>query len=361
MQFVYPFMNNSFRRKTVTFLLLTAISFCINISAQNSTVLLRTEVPSGINGETPFIFTHRAMGTEFTFTIFPRPDDIGPEDLAPIAREAFQSIDTLEQEISSWIASSNTSNINREAALGPVDVRPKVWHLLTFAKETWEKTDGAFDITVGPLIDYWRDPNPLPSHLPSALARVGMEKVVLHTDSRRISFSVPDMRISFGGIGKGLALDRAAEVFALYGVESALLSGGDSSILVVGSPPGREFWQIGLHNPYNATSDMETVLLRDQALSTSACFHEIPSVLEEESCGIFNPNTGLTVNGMLSTTVVASTGMATDALSTAFYVMGEKRVREYCKAHPEIGAILVALPKNRQPHPVILGNIKTKP
>jgi FAD:protein FMN transferase len=361
------FLHFAYRLVPAAVLAAVAMTPCASAQETDpSSAPMRVITPVPSKDALPYRFTHRAMGTEFVFTIYGDSDDAQSEDVALVAREAFQAVDALEQEISSWISSSGTSAVNREASRGPVYVRPEVWRLLQFASRTWRETDGAFDITVGPLIDYWRDAGSRKidrgdPKFSAALARVGMDKVDLDSDSKGIAFGVPGMRISFGGIGKGLALDRAAEVLAVYGVKSALLSGGDSSILAIGSPPGREFWKIGIHNPYNGDSDLETVLLRDQALSTSACFHQVPGALDGVPCGIFNPKTGLTVGGMLSVTVVASTGMATDALSTAFYVMGETRVREYCAAHRDVGAILVSLPEDKQPRPVRLGTIETKP
>lgn len=322
---------------------------------------IQPEIPDDPLAKGPFVYSHRAMGTDFVFTIYPTGGE-GWEDFRSIVDEAFATIDALEQDISSWLPGSNTSRINRDAARRPVPASRDVWALLQAASKVHEDTDGAFDVTVGPLIDFFEaQPNGYTvadeAGLERALARTGMDKLRLKPKTREVSFATEGMRISFGGIGKGLALDRAAEVFRRYGVSSALLSGGDSSLLALGAPPGRAFWKISIYNPYTkADTGLDAVRLRDQALSTSACYHHAPDAPPGTPCGIFDPATGRPVSGMLSATVVAPTGMETDALSTAFYVMGVNRVRRYCRTHPEVKAVLATVPRDGMPTPVRIGN-----
>ena len=321
-----------------------------------------TIAPHGSDDDvTPHLFTHRAMGTEFEFTIYPRPGDVGRDDLAPIVEEAFLEIDRMESEISSWVKTSNTSKINREATESPVEARPFVWELLEFSTQVAADTDGAFDITVGPLIDVWRSARenetaPDPDAVAAARAKVGVEKLSLDPESRTVKFATPGMRIDFGGIGKGLALDRAAEVLADYGVTSAILSGGNSSILAMGSPPGREYWRIGLHNPYNLEDRLDWVNIKDESLSTSGCYPESAETGEDRACGIFDPRTGLEVSDMLSVTVVAPTGIQTDALSTACFVLGIEGIRRYCANHPDVRVVAVQPSAGGAPSPVRIGH-----
>jgi len=316
------------------------------------------EIPVDDEGNVPFRFVHKAMGTDFVFDIYMREGDVGYDDLAPLAEEAFELVDALEQEISSWIKTSDTSQINAFGAKEPVPVRQGVYDLLEFSRKVHRETDGIFDITVGPLIELWKIPLaegtvPDAKELTKVLNRVDMNKVKIDPDGKKVSFAVEGMRISFGGIGKGLALDRAAEYLIKEGVKSALLAGGNSSMVGIGAPPGKEFWNIGIHNPYNDGMSLETVRLRNQALSTSACYHHLAGVTGEP-CGIFDPLTGQTATDLLSATVVAQTGMQTDALSTSFYVMGIDEVAKYCKTHPEVSAILVPNPNDSKPKPVYI-------
>ena len=105
---------------------------------------------------------------------------------------------------------------------------------------------------------------------------------------------------------KGLALDRMVPVLEAHGIAKALLSGGDSSLMAMGAPPGEQFWKIGIYNPYNTQENIEIVHLRDEALSTSACYQHLSGVTGQP-CGIFDPRTGMPVDDMMSATVVAPT------------------------------------------------------
>ncbi len=303
------------------------------------------EAPALEDGTYPFRFTHPAMGTDFVFDIYLREGDVGYDDIAPIAKEAFHILDSLEREISSWISNSDTGLINKFAAEEPVPVRKRTFELLEFSAKIYEDTGGVFDITVGPLIHLWNSSLvegkiPTSSEIAEALTRVGMNKVKLDPKTREVSFAQAGLHIGFGGIGKGLALDMAAAYLKQQGITSALLSGGGSSVLTIGAPPGKEFWIIGINNPYNEDKSLERLQLKDQALSTSACYRQLAGVTEKP-CGIYDPRTGQIATGLASATVIAQSGMQTDALSTSFYVMGVEGVRAYCERHPEVSAVLV--------------------
>lgn len=324
-------------------------------ASPDSTFNLPDEVDSGDVHR----FVHRAMGTEFTFMLYLREGDVGRDDLAPIAQEAFDVIDALEHQISSWIAASDTSQVNKFGAEHPVEVRSDLFELFRFSATTHRETGRAFDVTVGPLIDLRREAldlgkEPAPEEVSEVLRLVGMDKVILDMETRTVFFKQQGMRVSFGGIGKGLALDKAVEVLERFGVESGLLSGGDSSMVAIGAPPGSDFWKIGINNPYNAEENLDIVRLRDQALSTSACYHHLAGQTGKP-CGIFDPRTGEAVHTMMSTTVIAPSGMLTDALSTAFYVMGTQGARVYCTLHPEVRAIVVENTDDNQLTPIHIG------
>ena len=309
--------------------------------------------------EVAYTFEHRAMGTEFKIILYPREEDLGYDTLAPVAEEAFQEVDSLEYRISSWIPATDTSRVNREAHRGPVSVVAEAFKQISVSAELFRDTGGVFDVTVGPLIELWRVPleqgtRPDAAELEKALALVGMDKVELEPEKRSIRFAKEGMRVSFGGIGKGLALDRMIPVLRRNGITSALISGGDSSMYALGAPPGQDFWKIGIHNPYNPEDSVAIVHLRDEALSTSACYQHLEGVTGRP-CGIFNPRTGIPVEGMVSATVIAPSGMLTDALSTAFYVMGTDGVRDYCERHPEVSATLVPDPVAGLLRPVYIG------
>jgi thiamine biosynthesis lipoprotein len=302
-------------------------------------------------------FRHEAMGTFFEFTLYARPGDESTDEIRRIAEEAFAAIDDLETRISNWIPDSQVSYVNNHAAEEPVSVAPDVLELVAFSKKVHGETGGAFDATVGPLIELWgfyRGQGHLPeeTELAQALSKVGMDKVRLDPLANTVAFDAPGMRLDFGGIGKGMALDTAARILRDNGVTAAVLHGGTSSVYALGAPPGLTGWTVRIRNPYNGAEWVDEVVLRDESLSTSGSYEKFFEIGGRKYCHIFDPRTGKPVEGMLSASVIVSTGMESDALSTAFFVMGQKKTEAYCREHPGVRAILVPVPADGDPKPV---------
>ena len=289
---------------------------------------------------------HNAMGTSFTAIVYGPTAASDPEALRGYALEAFEAIDALEAEISTWREGSATSRVNRLAATEAVQVPRSLMALLERAQAVWRDTDGVFDPTVGPLLAAWgkyahTDREPTGEELSAALAKVGFDKVQLDGSAGTVRFARTGMRLDFGGIGKGLALDRAAGILRARGVKSALLHGGTSSIVAVGAPPGRPGWEVHLGPFDDRYPRIETVVLRDASLSSSSAYERPLEGREGKRSHIFDPRTGQPVAGVLGTSAIADTGMESDALSTAFFVLGREGTATYCQTHPNVRAIVV--------------------
>lgn len=288
----------------------------------------------------PAVFTHVAMGTEFQFTIYG-----SPESLSDMAAEAFDLIDDLESRISSWRNDSQTAYINNNAGIRPVRVSADLYELALFSKQVYKQTGGAFDVTVGPLVDAWgfresgRSVSP-PPNLQDLLPFVGMDKTTMNTHEHTVYLHKPGMKLDFGAIGKGLALDQAAGLLTRRGIVAARLSAGTSTILAIGHPPGRSGWKVHIAHPYNPKEAIDTVILRDEALSTSVCRRSKDD--RDGPCDILDPRTGMPVRGVSSATAIGASAMRADALSTGFLVMGSRETEQYCRKYPSIRAILVA-------------------
>lgn len=289
---------------------------------------------------------YQAMGTDFEFTLYTEPGAESTAEIVRIADMAMEAVRELEEQISQWKPRSQTTYINRHAAEEPVKVSSEVFNLLRTCKELYRDTNGAFDSTVGPLIELWgfyKGEGHFPSgeELRSAVTRVGLDKVSLNEDERTVSFSQENMHLDFGGIGKGLALDVAAEVIRNYGVSSGMLHAGTSTVLTIGTPPGEAKWTVRIRNPYNTSEYIDEVFLEDESLSTSASYEKWFELDGKKYCHIFDPRSGMPVEGMVSATAIAPSGTVSDALSTAFFVMGVEQTRTYCSRHPDVRAILV--------------------
>jgi thiamine biosynthesis lipoprotein len=259
---------------------------------------------------------------------------------------AFSEIEAAEGALSIYRPSSEVSRINRNAGTGPVITDPETFHLLQLALAWCENTDGAFDITVGPLVRAWgffegEGGAPSPEDLSAATARSGWEKVALDQARRSVRFLTPGVELDLGGIGKGWALDRAARRLRNLGVEAALLGLGQSTYVAIGTPPGTDGWTVSIPDPRQGDETISTIRLRDRALSTSGSTERYFVVDGRRLSHIIDPRSGRPSEGVTQVTVTAPTATESDALSTAMFVMGPGAAQEFLEAHQEFQALMV--------------------
>src|SRR5262249_42587733 len=162
--------------------------------------------------------------------------------------------------------------------------------------------------------------------------RVGMRHVVLDPEQRKVRFLKPGLEINLGSIGKGYALDRAAERLRRQGdLPSALLHGGQSSVYAIGTEPGEaRGWAVGLQHPWSPGQQVAVVRLNDRALGTSAATFQHLEHNGRKLGHILAPRTGWPAVGLASASVVATTAAQADALATAFFILGVEQARAYC-------------------------------
>ncbi len=280
-------------------------------------------------------------------------------DLAA-ARDALDQIDRLEDQLTVYRDSSEVSFINRTAALGPVVVENGLFELISLSQRLHDETEGAFDITSGPLIRCWgflkrQGRVPAPEEVDAARAMVGMRRVVLDGASRSVKFKLAGVEINLGSIGKGYALDRVAASMRARGVPSALLSGGSSSVLAVGNGSG-DGWRVGVRHPRVRQSRLAILKLRDCALATSGSEEQHFESGGERYGHIIDPRSGMPAKGVASATVVAASAALADALATAFFVGGRSLAECYCGTHSGVLALML---EERDLKPVIIGENKS--
>jgi thiamine biosynthesis lipoprotein len=292
--------------------------------------------------------TRRAMACEFEIDL-----NAGqyPQGTAA-ALDALGLVSELEGQMSVFRPESEISRLNRTAADGPVPVEPRLFDLLELAWRLSGETAGAFDVTAGPLWRAWgfarrQGAVPSPEELADALEHTGAGLVDLDAESRTVHFHTPGLEINLAGIGKGYALDRAAERLVEAGVGDCLLHGGQSSVLARGrrmepSADAEETgWKVGLRDPVRPNSRLAEILLVDQALATSGSARQYFRHAGRRYGHILDPRSGWPAEGVYSATVVAPTAALADALATAFCVMGADATLAYCQNRPELSAVLV--------------------
>lgn len=300
-------------------------------------------------------YSRRAMATSFEVLL-----PFGMPAARAAAEAALDAIDTLEDQLTVYREQSEISRLNRRAYRETVAVEANLFELLTLAQRISAATDGAFDITAGALVKAWgfvRGPRRVPPEavLAEVLQRIGMKYVALDGEQRAVRFLCSGLEINLGSIGKGYALDRAARLLqSQWKVSSALLHGGHSSVYAIGSQPGEaRGWPVGISHPWRAASRLAIVWLRDRALGTSAASFQHLEWQGRKLGHILDPRTGWPAEGMASASALAPTAAEADALATAFFILGVEKARQYCEAHPGIGAIL--LPEGPDRQPVVCG------
>ncbi|MBN2022218.1 MAG: FAD:protein FMN transferase [Pirellulales bacterium] len=268
---------------------------------------------------------------------------------AEAAVEALDEVDRLEALLSVFRAESEISRVNRTAAAGPVEVESDLANLLRLAVRLHEETDGALDVTAGPLSDVWgfsrrQGRVPSESELADAMARVGTGHLEFEAQRGAVRFLRPGMKLNLGAIGKGYALDRAAEILAAAGVEHFIIHGGQSSVLARGNvgPPGEATgWTAGVPHPLFPRRRLARVRLCDRALGTSGSARQGFRHQGRRLGHVLDPRSGWPAEGLLSATVLAPTAAEADALATALFVLGPERAMQFADRHPDLAVLLV--------------------
>ena len=261
------------------------------------------------------------------------------------ATEALDEIDRLESRLTVFRKTSEVSVVNSEAAKRSIEVSQELFDLLTLCQRLHEETDGAFDVTSGPLTRCWgflRRQGRLPSQteIDQAMSVVGSDKLLLDETKRTVRFAREGMAINLGSIGKGYALDSAADLMSTR-VSTALLNAGSSSMRAVGKGEDGNGWLVGLRNPRSKLRRLGVLRLRDCALSTSGSEEQFFEHQGQRYSHIIDPRSGWPASGVTSVSVVAPTAAISDALATAFFVGGRQLAEPYCQTHTDVLAIML--------------------
>jgi len=247
----------------------------------------------------------------------------------------FSEVSRIEQLLSKYIETSEISRLNR---LGKLKVSPDTFYVIKRSKEFWQQTCGAFDITVGPLIELWGFKNhkytvPADRKIGSVLKLIGSDKIILDEKDQVVEFKVPGMKIDLGGIAKGYALDQAVKKLKENKINSCLINAG-GQVYALGKRSGRP-WKIGIKN--GGGSDIHGKLeIQDQSISTSGDYEQFFSRDGKRYSHILDPKTGYPVSsGLVSVTVAASSGTEADVLSTSAFILGKEGMDGLVKQFPK--------------------------
>ncbi len=286
--------------------------------------------------------THPAMGTIFAI-------DLNVPDQATAQQDmdlAFDEIDRLEGLLSNYRPSSELSRISREAGSAPVVTDPETFHFLDRSFYWSRVSDGAFDITVGPLLRAWgfffhQGRIPSQAELNALRDKIGWRHVALDPETRTVFFTNHQaMELDPGSIGKGFAVDSVVRLLRQHGVISAFISAGGSTLYAIGTVPGTAGWPVDIPDPRAPGKIATSILLKDTSLSTGACTEKFFIKNGHRYCHIFDPRTMRPVEGMLQSTVIDQSATDSDALSTVVFVLDPSASRRLLASMPGTQALI---------------------
>ena len=266
---------------------------------------------------------------------------------------AFEQLTAVDNLMSDYKADSEISKVNKDAFEKPIVVSGSTFEVLQKSIEFSELSGGAFDVTVGPLVDLWRkaaDANTVPAddELVRVREKVGYEKLILDPDKMSVRFAVDGMRLDLGGIAKGYAIDKAVEAMQKAGAIGGLVDvGGD--IRCYGAPPkGKDRWTIGLQDPAGAANQMApakyplVLKLADAAVATSGDYQRFVLIEGQKYSHIIDKANGAGSDKLSSVTIIAETAVEADSLATAVSVMGAEKGMALIERLPDVETILIS-------------------
>ena len=270
--------------------------------------------------------TGDAMGSTFTIEVYGN-DRVGMEAAVDAA---FDEVRRLDDMLSNYKPHSEWSEINQHAAERPMRVSPEAFRLLEKCVEYSRASEGAFDITVGPLMKVWgfyKGSGRLPhrAEVAAAMTKVGYRHIRLEPAAGTVWFDRTGVEIDPGGIGKGYAVDRMVDVLKQKGVQMALVAGSGSSIYGMGAPPTEpRGWRIEIKNPWDTTKTAAEVFLKDMSLSTSGAYEKFFRAEGRIYAHIMDPRTGFPAQGAVAVSVIAPTTLDSEAWTKPYFVNGRQ-------------------------------------
>ncbi len=267
------------------------------------------------------------LGTICTVNLFEDGKD-------KIYDEIFVRLREIEREFSIDKKNSDMNRVNSRAYVEPVTVGQDVFSLMETSLLLSDITEGAFDVSVEPLVYLWNINSSSPhvasqEELDEILPLVNYKNIATNPGNRSIHFLKEGMGLDFGAIAKGFAADEVVKICEKHGVRRAIIDLG-GNVYVYGQKANKKNWNVGIKNPeYPDSAPLVRVTLPQNSIVTSGVYERFFSVGQEKYHHIFSPFTGRPVdNELLSVTVICENSMLADGLSTAFFVLGEKKSRE---------------------------------
>ncbi len=299
--------------------------------------------------ERRFTFEAVEMGTLFRITLYA----ISEKAAESAAAAARARVEQLNAALSDYLPESEINRLSITSGQGKaVPVSDDLWNVLHRSQAIAIKTEGAFDVTVGPLVKTWKHARrlgtmPAPDLVSRMLARSGYKKMVLNPADHTVELQAPEMHLDVGGMAKGYAVDEALKILKKQGITRALVAAG-GDIAASGPPPGEAGWRIMI-TPLDAEGapPPRFVMLRDSAVSTSGDTHQRIEIQGVRYSHIVNPHTGIGITDHSLVSVLAPDCTTTDLLETTVTVLGPERGMKLIDETPQTAAYIVRMPAEK--------------
>jgi len=295
-----------------------------------------------------FQFTRTEMAVPVNIVIYSSDDTTANR----AAKAAFDRIHELDGIMSDYDPQSELRRLCLNSSAGQgVRVGDDLWRVLVQARDLSERTDGAFDITIGPVVRLWRRARqlkemPSPEALKKALDQTGYRSIRLDAENHRVELLKPDMRLDLGGIAKGYALDEAYAVLKKNGVDRAMIeAGGD--IRLGEPPPNKPGWRIGVAQADAKSPPQFYLWLSRTAVATSGDMWQFVVIDGKRYSHIIDPKTGIGLTDHSQVTVVAPDGITADGLSTAVSVLGPEKGLKLIETTPHAAVYIMLAPNGK--------------
>ncbi|WP_026631694.1 FAD:protein FMN transferase [Dyadobacter alkalitolerans] len=289
--------------------------------------------------ESRYSFEKGMMGSPFKLVFYAKNDSIA--NVA--AQAAFKRIEKLNELLSDYRDGSEINLLSAQSGSDKwVQVSDELFDILAISQDISEKTDGAFDATLGPVVQMWRHATrkgifPTDSAIRDAMSRTGYKKLKLDVKRKKVLLTQKGMRLDIGGLGKGFAAEEAVKVLKSFGIKSIMMDAG-GKIVLTNPPPGTKGWNITISN---GSDSLKTMPLSHVALATSGPTYRYMEYNGIRYSHIVDPKTGKGLLFHVRTTVISPDGTVADALATAFSVAGIEKSKQMITQFPESRVWLV--------------------
>lgn len=276
------------------------------------------------------------------------------DDLTVLVHRAFDRVEELNSIFSDYLPESELNELAKGPVGEPIPVSADLYRILDLSKQLTEETDGAFDVTAGPLIRLWRIAKknkrlPTPDQIGRAKARTGAHLIDLDPVAKTVTKRMEGMLFDLGGIAKGYAADEVLRILKNGGFPHSLVA-ASGDIVVGDAPPGKDGWRIGIETLEIGAglSDINTVILVNQAISTSADTRQFLELDGNRYSHIVSTKTGLGLTRRIGASVIASDATTTDSHATALTLLGAEEALGWISGKKEVEALIVVLEGNEE-------------